>query len=488
MHLEKATTGDHEAKLAGWISSNDATLFVLILFVIVALVAHARWMRGQSQNEQLQTTNVSLNHELTQATEQTSSLSSELQHRDDELTRAQHELARVEDVRQQTQHDLLAALERIAQLDQTIASLSKAKSSLETEKTQLMTRTSDLEQVNTALSDNVAVLRSEKQDLAAEKSSLDDRLDDLATRLEGRVVALAALEEEKSRLHEQVSKLDAIVATLETQLAESGTQLQTQAQRSESDAEQSRLRIAKLQDAANQQTSRADEYLAKLQAASQLVDQVQAINVALEEKLDDSQRQHQLRLARQQLVSRELVGIKGDLRRVAVLFDASASMKNKDGGEAGDRWQDARTIASTWLSHLQVDECVLIVFSSDVRTFPEDGSMSTIQGPDGDANRHRLLQQLETIEPAGWTNTLAAFQKAYEYDEIDTILLFSDGARPRPDSGQFDAQVAERIYRLCAQHPDVPVNTIGLGNYFDQNLSTFLRTVARVSGGTFRGR
>jgi hypothetical protein len=32
------------------------------------------------------------------------------------------------------------------------------------------------------------------------------------------------------------------------------------------------------------------------------------------------------------------------------------------------------------------------------------------------------------------------------------------------------------------------VNTIGLGNYFDNEMSTFLRTVASITGGGFRGQ
>jgi len=32
------------------------------------------------------------------------------------------------------------------------------------------------------------------------------------------------------------------------------------------------------------------------------------------------------------------------------------------------------------------------------------------------------------------------------------------------------------------------VNAIGLGNYFDKDLSTFLRTVSQLTGGTFLGR
>ncbi len=161
--------------------------------------------------------------------------------------------------------------------------------------------------------------------------------------------------------------------------------------------------------------------------------------------------------------------------------------KNVDDG-VGDRWQDAQNIASTWLGHLDVDECVLIVFSSDVRTFPNDGTMSRIQGPDGEANRAKLMAQLRAVEPEGWTNTLEALEKAYAYEGIDTILLFSDGAPTFANSGRFDPKVAAEIYALCRKNPHVPVNTVGLGNYFDQNLSTFLRTVASVSGGTFRGR
>ncbi len=129
----------------------------------------------------------------------------------------------------------------------------------------------------------------------------------------------------------------------------------------------------------------------------------------------------------------------------------------------------------------------MIVFSSDVLTFPADGSVAKVRGPVGASNRAALMQQLAAVQPAGWTNTLEALRKAYEY-QVDTILLFSDGAPTNPNSGRFDEQVAQRIYALCRQHDDVPINSIGLGNYFDQSLSTFLRTVARLTGGTFRGR
>jgi hypothetical protein len=76
--------------------------------------------------------------------------------------------------------------------------------------------------------------------------------------------------------------------------------------------------------------------------------------------------------------------------------------------------------------------------------------------------------------------------KAYEY-EIDAIFLFSDGAPSLSASGAFEPAVAERIYELCRTRVNIPIHTIGLGNYFDENTSTFLQSLAKITGGTFRG-
>ena len=79
-----------------------------------------------------------------------------------------------------------------------------------------------------------------------------------------------------------------------------------------------------------------------------------------------------------------------------------------------------------------------------------------------------------------------ALQKAYEYD-VDTILLLSDGAPSKVASGVYQDPLAQQVYQLCREHAQIPVNTIGLGNYFDKEMSTFLRTVASITGGEFRG-
>ena len=110
-----------------------------------------------------------------------------------------------------------------------------------------------------------------------------------------------------------------------------------------------------------------------------------------------------------------------------------------------------------------------------------------VSGPEGAANRVRLLEYLKSVKPEGWTNTLAAMQLAYRYP-VDTIILFSDGAPTYETANRFNAQAAAQIYALCRQHANIPVNAVGLGNYFDQDFSTFLRTTAQLPGGTFVGR
>jgi hypothetical protein len=160
-------------------------------------------------------------------------------------------------------------------------------------------------------------------------------------------------------------------------------------------------------------------------------------------------------------------------------------MKQATSG-GNDRWTEAQEIAGTWLRHVNLQHCVLIVYSSSVRTFPADGTLVDVRGEAGKARREALLQNLKSVAPGGWTNTLEALRKAYEYN-VDTILLFSDGAPSRAASGVYDEALARQIYQLCREHQAIPINTIGLGNYFDQNMSTFLRTVASITGGTFRG-
>ncbi len=179
---------------------------------------------------------------------------------------------------------------------------------------------------------------------------------------------------------------------------------------------------------------------------------------------------------------KELIGLRGDMRRIAIIFDTSGSM-----GQDG-RWEYARSVVATWLEHLAISECALVLFSTDAQVFPQDGGFLDVRGSAGKANRKRLLEQISYTKPDGGTNTLLALQMAYQCPQLDTIILFTDGEPNNGNSNKFDPEIAERIYALCQQHKGIPVNTVGLGNYFKPQLSGFLKRVAQESGGSFLGR
>jgi hypothetical protein len=496
MQLEKATSANSEAGLAGWISSNDVTLFTMVLVVVVAMFLHGKLATGKGEIKDLGKKNETLNEDLGLATSERNELIDALGKSNQELEKSNQKLAErnrdlevtlgdlqvTKDKKVVVEKELIDALEEINDLSIKMVTAQQIRLSLQKAKT-------NLEQRGTDLDSQVRTLTTNKKDLEDEKKSLSERMTALATQLKDRLKVFEDLEKERDRLKQQADKLDAIVTTLEMKLTDSGTKITTLATKAgESEAEYQK-RIVNLEKVAGDQTKRADDYLARLRRAANLFQGLRKSNANLTEKLDGAEKRYQLQLTRETMVNRKLVGINGKLKRVAMLFDASGSMKRRDDdGAVGDRWKNAQDIASTWLGHLDVDECVLIVFSSDVRTFPTDGTMSKIHGPDGEANRAALMAQLKSVEPEGWTNTLEALEKAYSYRGIDTILLFSDGAPTFANSGRFDPDVAKQIYALCRKHSDVPINTVGLGNYFDKNLSTFLRTVANISGGTFRGR
>ena len=52
MHLEKATAGG-EAGVTGWISSNDVTLFTVVLVVVVAVFFQSNLIDSEDKNQTL---------------------------------------------------------------------------------------------------------------------------------------------------------------------------------------------------------------------------------------------------------------------------------------------------------------------------------------------------------------------------------------------------------------------------------------------------
>ncbi|MBP89495.1 MAG: hypothetical protein CMJ64_22760 [Planctomycetaceae bacterium] len=481
MRLERAGGGTGEAGLAGWISTNDVTLFTMVLVVLISLFLHSNLIKRRKQNEALTKDLSSTTERLDDTKRRRDELDDELRRRRAELAAQGKTLEEIEESLQLTQTERNQLNDDLSSTKDLVTTLQESLAGLKTEKTTLETAKAALEAQRKALT-------GDKEKLTTEKISLNEQLAQLGVQLKAKIQALKGVETQRERLEKQAKELDTIVATLEKKLKDSDVDLMAMRKQSEEEKAQAVARIKALEGVAEEKGAKAEDYLARLKRAAEILKGMKLEKQKVEGQLTAAELRYQQQLLLETTINRELVGIKGELKKVAIIVDASGSMKEETADGEGDRWTEAQEIARTWLQHLDVDECVLIVFSSDVRTFPEDGTLANLAGDEGDGVRSGLLGHLAKVEPKGWTNTLEALRKAYTYKELDSIILFSDGAPTNPNSGRFDQAVARSIYTLCNQHKDIPVNTVGLGNYFDQDLATFLRTVARLTGGAFCGR
>jgi septal ring factor EnvC (AmiA/AmiB activator) len=471
MHLEKVTSRSSEAGLAGWIASNDVTLFTVVLVMVIAIFLHSRVTMGNRQREELADEKASLSATL-------ASTQSDLDSAADLLDRTQSQLKLTNEERDQLRKQLVEKLAALAELNARLEALLAEKGALESQRQTLIAATQ-------SLSAEKNTLLSEQATLTKDLASLRDRLDSLTQRLAEKVAALEELEKQRDRLKRQADELDDIVASLKRKLEEMNVDLVDARDDAQAALVASNEKVEKLEAQVAAGDKQAEEYLAQLKRAAAMLESLKAEKRALETSITEAERQRQAALEEEARNYRELIGLKGPLRRVAIVLDASGSMKEA-GSRGEDRWAEVQEIAGTWLQHLNVEECVLIVYSSRVRTFPEDGTMASFRGAEGHVRREALLQNLKSITPGGWTNTYEGMRKAYEYN-VDTIVLFTDGAPSRAASGAYDEALARQIFALCRQNAGVPINTVGLGNYFDANMSTFLKTVASLTGGTFRG-
>lgn len=259
------------------------------------------------------------------------------------------------------------------------------------------------------------------------------------------------------------------------------------------------------------------------QSLSNKIVQLEADNQRLTELLDQSERTNRWLVGQMQTANRQIADLsnqvaqlskrrgEGEIRQellslnrgltnrglsnVVILLDHSGSMDTGKGREKGQRWRDATNVVNTWLSHLPIKNCALVLFSDRPKPFPEDGSWLRIN----ETNRGALVAQLNGLRPEGQTDTPAALRTAYSYPNVDTIILFTDGKPERGessdpknrgrDSGRGSQTMMNDVLNLCTnRQPRIPVNTVGIGDYFDNDLGKFLRQLAAHTGGTFIGR
>lgn len=517
MQLEKATAHGGEAGLAGWISSNDVTLFTVVLVVVVAIFLQASLVKRAELNRELAEEKLSLADQNRRIREDVRRVSTELADMNGQLAETRNTLAAtqrqrqsLEEIREQLDSDLAAKQQELQQQTEALAKVKAAKTTVETQLAQLLqdkdAQAARFSQTTTKLQADLSATTAQLQqrqqehhELMTSRDLLQQERDLLQQQAQALTERVAKLEQQldasKASLADLKQAGDAKAQSLEQLLARALERQQSHASSSDQQLQSAVARAEQAETQVQELAATRDDYLDRLRRAAAYVEdldqrksrltlQVEALKTQLANALDDlqtAQSQLQQQRSREASIHRELIGLRGGLKRIAFLFDASGSM-TQDG-----RWDEVRRTSLTWLDHLDVDECVLIVFSSQATAFPADGSLLPVSGPEGEANRTRLREYLQSVQPEGWTNTLAAMQLAYQY-RIDSIILFSDGAPTYAEANRFNAEAVQRIYALCRQHAEIPINAIGLGNYFDPNFSTFLRTMAQLTGGTFVGR
>ena len=131
MHLEKATSRSGHDALAGWISSNDVTLFTTVLVLAIAMFLHASLNRRAKEKVQLTEANVALSERLT-ATASDRDASLKL------LDETRESLNLTQEERDQLQKQLVEKLADIARLNARLDALLAEKGDLESQRRELM--------------------------------------------------------------------------------------------------------------------------------------------------------------------------------------------------------------------------------------------------------------------------------------------------------------------------------------------------------------
>jgi hypothetical protein len=173
-----------------------------------------------------------------------------------------------------------------------------------------------------------------------------------------------------------------------------------------------------------------------------------------------------------------LVGIKGDMKAVVFVFDTSGSMSE------GGRFDEYRSMLGQWIEGLDFERFNVVQFSTDVRPwkrFLVDGSTG---------NRAAARQFMDGFQPSGVTNTFEALRTAMAYEGVDTIVLMSDGAPWLGEDGPTPEEEIQRVLEWARTNntTGVTVNTVAMGNYFEQAYGAFLQRLAHDNNGMFIGR
>lgn len=322
---------------------------------------------------------------------------------------------------------------------------------------------------------DLADVSSSRDGLAIERDEMQHEIAELRAGLlaagansEESRVALAEIDRLKQQLEDDRLTMDglhAVVDALRNSEAEARALVaRVEAERQRLLAERSRL------------AEEVELLLAESHSTRQTLTHLQDDNRTLDEIIGQLRAAASEARTSELVLRRELLDIAGDTKSVLFLFDASKSIR------MSGRWDEAIALAQRWVEYLGVERCDVIAWGSTVKTFG-DGALVDVSGEDGANRLAAMLKWLGAQKPQGRTDLRAALEFAYDYEDVDSIVLVTDG-------GPLGAR--DRVTRLVAQRAasselTIPINVIAIGSYQPQAIR-LMRDVASLSGGSFRGR
>lgn len=315
----------------------------------------------------------------------------------------------------------------------------------------------------------VEKLRSENLKLIEDNKQIEELLksrSQLEKSLAERIQKLAELETRIEQLMANVVVLKNTVTSLEQER----DQLQDSNRKRDAKINEFELAIAALR----QELTKSKETIAERESKiAELVSKVGELD-AEKERLG--------------LVANSIVALRGNLRNVVFVFDSSESMKNSG------RFEASKNLLTEWVDNLQMDRFGIIDFDSDVRHF----SNALVEC--NDDGRSRAKEFISSIEAAGLTRTGIALDEVFKhYPAVDTVVLFTDGRATDAEGHEVSKESADEIRKkIFAAHPEVVINTIGIGDYIHKTAGKsdsgdamefgfFLQMIAKDHKGVFIG-
>ena len=224
MQLEKATSLSSEAGLAGWISSNDVTLFTVVMVVVVAVFLQASVIKRAKLNEELEGEKLSLTdrnrrvqEEVRRVAAELAAINAQLADTKKTLDATQRQRQSLEEIRKQLDAELAAKKHELQQRSEELAKLNAAKMTVETQLAQLLkdkgTQEVQFSATKTKLETDLAGLVAQLQQRQKEREDLQKSRDDLQKERD-------LLNQQAKALTERVAKLEQQLGTNEKSLAE----------------------------------------------------------------------------------------------------------------------------------------------------------------------------------------------------------------------------------------------------------------------------